>query len=199
MGDLDRYAAFVAHPRYGRGPRYTGLDTSPDTADTMWIRGLRPGSGRIANTGIVADTRKQVGATFPITHYFDIERQCDTCGRMFIFFAKEQKYWYEVLQFKLDADCLTCAPCRKKEQHVAKVRQRYENLLARTDRSIDEHLTLATSCLELVELGVFSPKQTEHIRAILNSCGAEVKHYTRVARINARLRQVECDLGASKP
>ena len=41
-----------------------------------------------------------------MTHYFDAKRVCRKCERPFLFFAEEQKYWYEDLRFPLEADCL---------------------------------------------------------------------------------------------
>ena len=98
----DDYSKFVDHPRYGHQPRVTGLNPDTNYADVFlhWHSGKEY---RIPNTAIPADLSRQAKATVPVTHYFDVRRQCRDCGRPFIFFAEEQKYWYEELKFKLDA------------------------------------------------------------------------------------------------
>jgi len=120
----DIFAEFVDHPRYGRRPRITGLNPHPnDTRVTLhwnakthqevvsqyeavigkWPHGnlgLRTDrTKRIPNTAVLADLTKQSKATFPVTHYFDLERICLKCSRPFIFFAAEQKHWYETLTY----------------------------------------------------------------------------------------------------
>ncbi len=37
---------------------------------------------------------------------------CRTCARTFLFFAREQQYWYEDLHFYIDTDCVHCPTCR---------------------------------------------------------------------------------------
>jgi hypothetical protein len=46
--------------------------------------------------------------------YIDDERECRDCGNYFVFSAKEQQYWYEVLQ--LQGTAVHCLPCRKMRQ-----------------------------------------------------------------------------------
>lgn len=101
MSDIKPYANFVKHPRYGRQPRFTGLNPQTNFDSHTFLHWHSPQSCRIDNTAIVADLDKQVAATVPVTHYYDVERQCRDCNQMFIFFAAEQKYWYEELQFPL--------------------------------------------------------------------------------------------------
>ncbi len=140
--ETDKYAEFVDHPRFGRRPQLTGLNPSPADRGVHlhWnattrneiatqfesVMGKKWPSGglhafsartkRIANTAIVADLSRQTAATMAVTHYFDLECNCRDCGRSFIFFAEEQKYWYEELGFGLDSDCVHCVECRKRQQ-----------------------------------------------------------------------------------
>ena len=48
---------------------------------------------------------RQSPAMVPVTHYYDVTRTCRDCDRPFIFFAQEQKHWYEQLGLPLEADC----------------------------------------------------------------------------------------------
>ncbi len=96
------------------------------------------GTKRIPGTAIVADPSKQTRATVPVTHYFDLERSCRDCKRHFIFFAEEQKYWYEELGFGLESDCVRCTECRKKQQGIAWLKERYESLFHIEPKSAEE-------------------------------------------------------------
>ncbi len=107
--EFDDYAN---HPMFGSGPRYTGLNPS-DEPLKAFFHWHSPVGVRIPNTAVVADVSAQEMATVPVTHYFDSRRVCRTCGVKFIFFADDQKYWYETLKFRLDADCVNCWDCRK--------------------------------------------------------------------------------------
>lgn len=183
MGQMadTKYAAFVEHPRYGRGPRYTGLNPQTDFRGITFLHWHSPAACRIPNTAIAADVTKQTRATVPVTHYYDVERQCQDCQRMFIFFAVEQKHWYEVLQFGLDSDCVRCVPCRKQQQGIAQLRDQYATLSHEPDRDERQSLTMAECCLSLIENGIFTDKQCQRVRSLINS----VKRRAFAKRINA--------------
>lgn len=102
-----RYSQFVEHPRYGKGPRLTKL------VPTGIVFLVSHREGLIPHTAVKADVSKQQPALYQVTHYYDLERNCRDCQQPFIFFALEQKHWYEVLQFHLESDCVHCVPCRK--------------------------------------------------------------------------------------
>ncbi len=152
----------VPHPRYGAGPQRTGLD--PARAVGVWFGWRDP---PIASTAIPADLGRQSPATMPISHYFDRLRQCRDCRRHFLFHAREQQHWYEVLGFGLDADCVRCVPCRKQQQHIARLRRRYETLLRESPRTPQQTLDLADCTLSLVEAGTFHRRRLEHVRHLL--------------------------------
>ncbi len=117
----------------------------------------------------MADLTRQTPATVPVTHYFDLQRTCRDCGRQFLFFAEEQKYWYEVLGFGLDSDCVRCADCRKKEQGIARDRETYEALFHVAEKTTEQSLEMAEACLSLIEANVFTAKQTQRVRTLLNA------------------------------
>ena len=164
------YREFVTHPRYGQGPRTTGLNPEADYAGDVFLHWHSPRGSRIPNTAIPADVSRQSRATVPVTHYFDVVRQCRDCGKRFIFFAAEQKYWYEELGFGLESDCVRCVVCRKKEQGIGLKRERYEELFHIADRNAEQSLEMADCCLALVAAQVFHKQKVqtlwERLRAL---------------------------------
>jgi hypothetical protein len=161
------YAGFVEHPRFGRGPRLTGLDVTETADGKVFCHWHSPPGVRIPSTAIAADLAQQPPATVAVTHYFDARRECRKCGRAFLFFAEEQKYWYESLKFPLEADCLECVPCRKDEQQLRAARRQYEALLALAARSEADTLELVGCGVLLAESSVFSGKVLPKLRGLL--------------------------------
>lgn len=191
----DEFDNFVEHPRFGRRPRITGLNP---------VKNLTPGEGfvyphwhsptscRIPNTAIVADPARQPPSTLAPTHYFDVKRECRICHRPFIFFAEEQRHWYEALKFPLEADCRECPPCRKGQQAVARKRERYDELFHMEKRKDEENIEMAECCLALIEKETFSRKQLPTVRRLLKA----VKQPT--AKLQKRIDAVKTRLAAFK-
>lgn len=149
------FREFVTHPRYGQGPRFTGLNPENDNATgRVFLHWHSPQGVRIPNTAIPADVSRQVPATIPVTHYFDAKRRCADCGRAFLFFAAEQKYWYEELF------------------HVP-------------ERTPEENLEMAGCVLSLVEAGVFGRRQIEHVRSTLRKVPSNSKLQALCERVHA--------------
>ncbi len=155
---------------------------------------------RIANTAVASDLAKQTPATIPVTHYFNLERQCRDCKRQFIFFAAEQKHWYEQLGFGLDSDCVRCVDCRKKQQGIARQRKIYESLFHVADRGEQQSLRMAGACLYLIEHDVFPTRQTQRVRTLLNSIpeDADVRSQSQYLELVERLHSVEAKSGGPK-
>jgi len=142
---------YVVHPRYGDKPSYSGNSYSyEEIIDTYW--GYRR-EKLFPESAIPADTSKQNYSVFPRTIYVDIEKSCKQCGRPFLFYAKEQKYWYEDLHFYIDVDCVRCIECRKKEQSVKSLILEYEQLVKNTSRTNEETRRLKQLALELYKVG----------------------------------------------
>jgi hypothetical protein len=166
---------FVDHPRFGRRPRSTGLDVTDSGDGRIVCHWHSPIGVRIPGTAIAADTTLQARATVAVTHYYDARRVCRVCRRPFLFYAEEQKHWYEELRFPLEADCLECASCRKDAQYLQASRRRYEALLAATARTDDETLAMVDAALVLVESSVFSPKVLPRLRGALKALLADAR------------------------
>lgn len=190
---VDDYREFVPHPRYGRRPRITGLNPETDYGGDVFLHWHSPRACRIPNTAIAADLSRQSPATVPVTHYYDVRRQCRECGRPFIFFAAEQKYWYEELGFALEADCVACVDCRKKQQGIERTRRRYEELFHVTDRTVEQDLELVDCGLSLIESAVFHKKALPRLRTILNTLASssDDKAQAGSEALRARLRALE--------
>jgi Probable zinc-ribbon domain len=186
------YREFVTHPRYGQEPRITGLNPENDFTSVV-LHWHSPKESRIPNTAIAADVTRQAPATMPVTHYFDVKRTCRDCGRPFIFFAAEQKHWYEELGFKLDTDCVRCVVCRKAQQGIDRMRNRYEELFHVANRTTEQDLELADCGVSLVESGVFHTRQLQHMRAVLKrvSPGLDESEENKLKRLWERLRVLE--------
>jgi len=148
---------------------------------------------RIPDTAILADLTRQTPAMVAVTHYFDLDRVCIDCDRRFIFFAAEQKHWYEELGFGLESECVRCVDCRKREQGLTQTAQRYEELFHVPNRTAAQNLEMAESCLVLIESQVFSGRQTQHVRMLLNKVVdvADPTLQSRRDQLLARVRSLE--------
>ncbi len=144
---------------------------------------------------IDANLDRQTLATVPVTQYFDVEKTCRDCARPFIFFAEEQQYWYEVLGFGLDSDCVRCVPCRKRQQGISRLRVRYEELFHVPARTVAENLEFADCCLTLVEQGVFHKRQTERVRMLLNRVRDDRHDDVKYKELATRLQAIENQTG----
>ena len=169
------YSGFVEHPRYGKAPRFTGLDVTDAPDGQVYCHWHSAVGVRVAGTAVVADVSRQRPATLHVTHYFDAKRVCRTCGRPFLFFAEEQKYWYEDLEFPLEADCVECVPCRKDEQRLRLIRQKYDELSRETARSEADTLNLVECGVLLVESCVFSVKALPKLRGLLKTVSVDAE------------------------
>lgn len=193
----DEYSDFVEHPRFGRRPQITRLNPATENG-TTYFHWHSPKSCRIPGTAVPADISQQMPCPVPVTHYFDVKRSCRDCGRPFIFFAREQKHWYETLGFKLDSDCVRCVPCRKQQQGLANCRERYEELFHVKQRTMAENLEMAECCLTLIEDGLFHQQQTQHVRMLLNLTANATDGATQPKRQELLSRVVAIESGKSE-
>ncbi|MBH0027666.1 MULTISPECIES: zinc-ribbon domain containing protein [unclassified Pseudoalteromonas] len=127
---------YLNHPRYGNRPITTNTSVT--------IEEIEKGHWRYSslkyfpNTAILADIKKQNYAIFPRTLYVDIEEQCETCSKAFIFFAQEQQYWFETLRFWVDSHCTHCFECRRHARYILTLRKRYDMLTSLANKTSSE-------------------------------------------------------------
>ncbi len=143
---------FVEHPRYGALPHVSGI-VVPEEAirDSFWS--LRRET-MFPESVLIARTEEQNYSVFPRLYYVDVLRTCRFCGRRFVFFAKEQRYWFETLKFFVDADCVLCSDCRRESRSIQRRVRRYSDLMKRETRTTDEMETLVDDTTYLFERGV---------------------------------------------
>lgn len=153
---------YVPHPKYGVEPIKSSY--SVDEAEVKNSFWRYQSQSLISGTAIPADTGRQNYTVFPRPYYVDIERQCLACDRWFLFFAQEQKYWYETLGFFIDADCTHCIECRKQDQEIKNMHQKYQELLILENRKDKETQELKKIAQELFDLGFI--KNIEKVNAI---------------------------------
>lgn len=111
-------------------------------------------------TAIRADCKHQFFWDFARRMYVDIARKCRSCRRWFLFFALEQKYWFETLKFNINADCVHCHECRRASQIQRKMQYRYDELLTQTEKSTLEWNELSTLGDHLVDAGYIKKPET---------------------------------------
>jgi hypothetical protein len=178
----------VPHPRYGTKPRFTDLE----------FRGDRPGMNlgwKYANrtiipaTGIEANTAKQHGSVMAIAIYFDVLKECIDCCRPFLFYAVEQKHWFEDLSFANDADCVRCVPCRKKEQKKERLNQEYQRLLTLKNKTPEERLELACLALDMQSIGRL--KSLQKIRTCFNRVPESEHFRAKYRKLKTRMKELE--------
>jgi hypothetical protein len=145
-------ADLVPHPRYGSAPHASGLEYSEGQIRAGFWRHQR--ERLFAESVLVADATKQNYSVFPCEFYVDVLRTCRDCSRPFIFFAREQRYWYETLRFSIDADCVLCSPCRRDARSVRRRLRRYSDLRHKQTRSPKELMFLVDDGAYLVARGV---------------------------------------------
>ncbi len=126
MGKNTNTKNFVKHSRYGNTPIPSDYKYTKEEIDKAHWR--YSSLKYFQETAIPADTTKQKYNLYPRKIYVDIEEQCEVCKRPFIFFAKEQKYWFENLGFWIDAHCTKCIDCRKKDQEIRTYQKIYQTL-----------------------------------------------------------------------
>lgn len=154
----------VQHPKYG-----DTVVTTPWATTREVILASYWGYHRetfFPESAIPANIQKQSPITMPRRYYVDILKQCRDCGLSFLFFAREQQYWYEELGFYIDSDCVRCPVCRKSEQHLRQAFGRYSELVGRTDLSDSELSTLVEDTTTIYEADLLRDEQ--RLRTIKN-------------------------------
>ena len=160
---LDVPRKFVMHPRYGDKPIISDENwTEAEVRAAHWSYGRLNYDQKILfpETAIRANPMKQRTGYGWRRLYVDIARPCRSCGRWFIFFALEQKYWYEELGFFIDADCVHCQECRNKTHEHERRRARYAELLAAPDKTEAEWRKLSVLGDYLYEAGEIKRPET---------------------------------------
>jgi hypothetical protein len=132
---------------------------------------------------------KQNFGVIPRGWYADILKKCRDCRRKFIFYAEEQRHWYEVLGFTIDADCVRCPECRRADQTLRRRFQRYSNAIARTDLTDDEFATLVGDAAFVWDNGLL--KKRDKLKRIRNQARRRIPNHPATREIDLLIAQSE--------
>ncbi len=186
---------YVPHPRYGTEPIPSGYKVDADT--------IRRGHWRLSDdrifpeTVLPANTENQNYALYPRKYYVDIERICRTCHRPFLFFAKEQRYWFETLRFFVDADCVFCPQCRRASRAIQRRLRRYSDLYANPAPSRKDLMFMVDDAVFLVEHGVL--KNLSNVGAMKNRAAKAISEYPGLERLCAVLQAARTQTDSKQP
>jgi hypothetical protein len=142
----------VPHPQYGGHAKVSGY--SVDVATLRKSHWQYAKATIYPESAIPARTELQKFASVARTWYVDILKTCVDCRRQFIFFAEEQRYWYEELQFDIGSDCVRCPECRKSARELKRRHKRYSALISRKDLGVEDLVVLISDILYLSSEGV---------------------------------------------
>jgi hypothetical protein len=177
----------VPHPRYGDAVVPSGCkESASEVQSSFW----RYGTDTIfPESAIKADTSRQNYTVFPRGYYADVLKQCRTCQRPFIFFAREQQHWYEVLGFYVDADCVHCPECRRSNQQLRRRFKRNSESVGRSDLKDRELVTLVSDATFLWQAGVLRDEQ--RLRRLRNLSRRRIPGSTATNEIDGVILQLE--------
>ncbi len=175
--------SFVEHPRYGSLPHVSRIRV-PESETRSGFWSLRR-DDLFPESVLLADTEKQNYSVFPRRYYVDVRRVCRQCDRPFIFFAKEQRYWFETLRFFVDADCVQCPDCRRESRSVQRRMRRYSDAMARQRLNDDELDTLLRDATFLLGKGVL--KNLNTLGALKNRAMKQLPHSASVLALSQAL------------
>ncbi len=177
----------VPHPRYGDSIVPSGCRVSAEEVRaSFWSYST---DTIFPESAIRADTTRQNFTVFPRGYYVDTLKQCRTCGRSFIFFAKEQQHWYEVLGFYIDADCVHCPECRRSDQQLRRRFRRYSESIGRADIDDRDLVTLVGDAVFLWEAGVLRDEQ--QFRRLRNLARRRIPGSTATTSIDRVIAELE--------
>ena len=173
----------VPHPRYGIAPRPSGMDINPDDVRASYWRFQT--ETIFPETAIPADETKQNFTVVPRRYYVDVLKYCRDCKRRFIFFAEEQRYWFEELGFFIDADCVRCPECRKADQHLRKCFKRFSRHITQENLQDDALASLVEDAVFLWNNAIL--KDQQKLRRIWNLARARIPDHKIVQDVEELL------------
>lgn len=159
----------VPHPRFGDKSEPSGFEVPVELIKACYCYDRPP---VFPESGIPADVSRQHYSVRPRYCYVDMLKGCRTCGRDFIFFAREQQYWFEELGFWVDADCVHCPECRRKTHQLRQRFQRFSEYIGKDAINDEELATLVEDAIFLWEAGVLRNEQK--LRRLKNLAQARI-------------------------
>lgn len=174
----------VPHPRYGK----TVVTTPWATTREVVLKSFWGYAGEtiFPESAIAARTELQNCFIGWRGIYVDILKHCATCGRKFLFFAREQQYMFEVLKFYIAADMRHCPECRHAMHRVKGALRSYGDLINKDALDDKELKQLAKDVVLLFESGALQDEQ--RLRTVKNQI---VKRLPTSAESQAIVRLTE--------
>ncbi len=169
----------VTHPRYGASTISSGLSVPEDVIRQGFWR--NQGDWLFPESVLIADPSKQNYSVFPRAYYVDVLRNCRKCERRFIFFAREQRYWFETLRFYVDADCVDCPVCRRDSQVTRRRLRRYSDLLQKAAPSDRELMSLVDDGAYLLTNGTL--RRLDRIGQLKNEALKHIPDYKGIVEL----------------
>jgi hypothetical protein len=133
-----------------------------------------------------AERAEQNYSVMPRLFYSPRLRTCRRCGRVFIFSAREQKYWYEDLKFYVDSTAVECVTCRKQEREGKADLERYTEGLKDKNLEDSQLVDLAVLGMRLLQAGALRREQS--VREVLNRVRDKQKWQSEMEICRSRLR-----------
>ena len=167
----------VAHPRAREMAQASPHQRPAMSVDEMRARvsqlrnaSIVPGSAVLARAG-----HPETGGYFDRAVYADVVRQCAACARPFMFYANEQRYWFETLLMPADVECKHCVPCRRQARRVKAAHARYQAAVHAPRLDAKDMKTFVDDALLLFEVGAV--RNPSRLGAIKNRAQRELAGY----------------------
>ncbi len=184
--DVPLPRGLVPHPRFGA--RQTHLHrVAVSTAEVRARVWQTRRATLIPGTVLAANAALQNFSLYPRAFYVDMLKTCGQCDRPFVFHAAEQKHWFEVLKFYVDADCARCVECRKRAQRLRGALARYSRRTREPRLDAKDMKALVDDALLLLEQGVV--RNLAVLGALKNRALREIGATSGVERLSAVLAQ----------
>ena len=74
----------------------------------------------------------------PPMWYVDEDKKCVECGREFMFTARQQKHWFEVLKIPIHVSANRCVTCRRMRRDVIAAQKQHMKETAKRPRHPNE-------------------------------------------------------------
>ncbi|MDR3637852.1 MAG: zinc-ribbon domain containing protein [Isosphaeraceae bacterium] len=186
----DRQRNVVPHPRFGDQSVPSGYRVPFELIRACYCYDRPP---VFPESAIPADISRQNFSVRPRYCYVDMLKGCRKCGRDFIFFAREQQYWYEELGFWVDADCVHCPECRRSNQHLRQRLKRFSHTMGRDAIGNEELATLVEDAVYLFEAGVLRNEQK--LRRLKNLAATSIPESAARQAIEELVSKIESGRG----
>lgn len=170
------------HPRTREMARATHRSVPNMSVDEIRARVWQSRRSTIVpGTAILADVSRQVQGYGSRPVYADLLKHCRDCDRPFLFYANEQRFWYETLRIDVEADCVRCAPCRKQFRRATACQLRYAAAMRAPHLGAKDMKTFVDDALFLLEHGLV--RNLAKLGAIKNRAQRELADYAGTQRL----------------